>query len=504
MPDSLAAGCAFLDYDNDGDLDIYIVNGFHRGGELVNAEGANRLFRQNADGTFADVTESSGAGDRGYGMGVAVGDVDNDGFVDLYVTNYGPDALYRNNGDGTFADVTDRAGLGDPRWGASAGFFDYDGDGYLDLFVANYLDYDPALRTVDSAGRAEYPGPQCCPGVPDILYHNDGDGTFTDVSREAGIADTRGRGLGVAFLDLDRDGRIDVYVANDRERNRAWIQNGDGTFTDRAPTMGLAFNVYGGAEASMGVAVGDINGDLELDLFLTHLFQETNTLYLGQGEGQYRDATMGSGLGQPSVDFTGFGTTLLDYDLDGDLDLLVVNGRVLRSKPRPGVALNEHWSAYAEENLLFENDGSGRFTAAPEACGTLCSEVEVSRGLAVGDVDNDGDADVLLSAGNGPARLYLGNAAGQAHWLTLRVVDDAVGRDALGATVYLEAGGRTLRRDVAPASSYLSSNDARVHFGLAAAAAIERVRVRWLDGTLESYAGLEIDRVQLVARGQGR
>ena len=504
MPDSMAAGCAFLDYDNDGDLDVYIVNGYQQDGVFVRPEGANRLYRQERDGRFSDVTEASGAGDTGYGMGVAVGDVDNDGDLDLYLANYGPDKLYRNNGDGTFVDDTVRAGLGDPRWGASAGFFDYDADGFLDLFVTNYLDYDPSLRAVDSAGRPEYPGPQCCPGVPDSLYHNNGDGTFTDVSQASGIARAAGRGLGIALLDLSGDGRMDIYVANDREANFAWIQNPDGTFTDRAPEMGIALNAYGGAEASMGVAVGDFNGDLEPDLFMTNLFQETNTLYLTRGPGRYHDATLGSGLGPPSLDYTGFGTAALDYDLDGDLDLLVVNGRVLRAAPRPGSRLNEHWRPYAEENHLYENDGAGRFAVAPGPCGSLCSEVEVSRGLAVGDVDNDGDLDVLTTTGDGHARLYRNTGPGGTHWIGLRLLDRTGGRDAVGTVVLLESGGRTQRRDATPVSSYLSSSDPRVLFALAQSGTVTALHVRWPDGANESFDPLPADRYHVIVRGSGR
>jgi hypothetical protein len=503
MPDSLNAGCAFLDFDNDDDLDIYIVNAYQLAGELSRPEGANRLYRQEDDGTFTDVTEASGTGDPSYGMGVAVGDIDNDGHVDLYVTNYGPDVLYHNNGDGTFTDTTRHAGLGDSRWGASAGFLDYDGDGFLDLFVTNYLEYDIDRRTFDSAGRPEYPGPQCCPGVADILYRNNGDGTFTDVSESSGVGAAIGRGLGVGFFDLDDDGRLDIYVANDRESNRAWIQNDDGTFTDQGALMGIAVNIYGGAEASMGVAIGDLNGDQEIDLFLTHLFQETNTLYIGQGQGRYGDATLGSGLGQASVNFTGFGTALMDYDLDGDLDLLVVNGRVLRSALRPGVELNEHWAAYGEENQLYENDGSGHFAAAPEACGRLCAEVEVSRGLAVGDVDNDGDLDVLTTTGDGRARLYRNTGPGDAHWVAVRTLLTPGGRDAHGATVYLETQGRTLRRDVSPALSYLSSADMRIYFGLADTDTIDGIRIRWPDGEVENFHDLEIDRSHEIVRGTG-
>jgi hypothetical protein len=292
-------------------------------------------------------------------------------------------------------------------------------------------------------------------------------------------------------------------VANDRESNRAWIQNDDGTFEDHGALMGLAVNVYGGAEASMGVAVGDFNGDLAIDLFLTHLFQETNTLYVGEGNGRFGDATMGSGLGQASVNFTGFGTALMDYDLDGDLDLLVVNGRVLRSTLRPGVQLNEHWEAYAEENHLYENDGSGRFTLAPGDCGRLCSEVEVSRGLAVGDIDNDGDVDVLTTTGDGRARLYRNTGPGDAHWLVLRALLARGGRDANGATLLLDTPNGTLRRDVSPALSYLSSGDPRVHFGLGDATTAGPLRVHWPGGAVERFDDLKIDRIYEIVRGTG-
>ncbi len=403
MPDSLSGGGGFLDFDQDGDLDLYVVRSSYspeRG--LTGPDGANRLYRQEPDGRFTDVSAASRADDAGYGMGLAVGDIDNDGFPDLFLANYGPDVLLRNDGDGTFEDVTHRAGVGDPRWGTSAGFFDYDDDGYLDLYVANYVDFAPDRRTSDIAGRPEYPGPECCDGVPDALYHNNGDGTFTDVSVPAGIAARGGKGLGVAFSDLDGDGRIDIYVANDREPNFAWIGQADRTFVDRAAAMGLAVNGFGDATASMGIAVGDADGDGHTDLFVTNLFGETNTLRAGLGHGQFEDRTAGSGLGPPSFDFTGFGTAFLDPDLDADLDLLVANGRVLRSLPRPGAGSGPHWTPYAEENHLYENDGHGKFRLAQDACGVLCAVPGVSRGLALGDIDEDGDEDVLADHGGRP------------------------------------------------------------------------------------------------------
>jgi len=504
MPDSMAAGCALLDFDVDGDLDVYIVNGYwsRDGGRPVN--GANRLYRQGPDGRFVDVTAGSGSGDLGYGMGVAVGDIDNDGDPDLFVSNYGADALYRNEGDGRFSDVTAESGLGDTGWGASAGFLDYDADGRLDLFVTRYLELDPSLRTVDSAGRPEYPGPTCCAGVTDLLYRNLGDGRFADVSVASGIAAVTGRGLGTAFVDLDRDGRIDIYVANDGEANRAWVQRDGGTFVDRATELGIALNVHGGAEAGMGIAVGDLHGRGSLDLLVTHLSQESNTLYRAESGGGFSDATLGSGLGASSVDFTGFGATLLDVDLDGLLDPLVINGRVLRAPVRDGNRLGAHWAPYAEANLLYANEGDGRFRLALETCGTLCSEVEVGRGLAAGDIDNDGDLDVLLSNGNGTVRLYRNVRPRDAHWIAVRAVDAASGRDLYGSVVRVAVGGRTLRRDVTPVHSYLSSADPRAYFGLGDAGSIDGLDVTWPDGTTERFGALGVDAIHLLRPGEGQ
>jgi len=503
MPDSLSGGGAFLDYDQDGDLDLCVARSAYvpeRG--FVLPEGANRLYRQESDGRFTDVSTASGADDPGYGMGVAVGDFDNDGFPDLFVANYGADTLLRNNGDGTFVNVTLAAGVGDPRWGSSAGFFDYDGDGFLDLYVANYVEFASNRRTVDVAGRPEYPGPACCDGAPDSLYHNDGDGTFTDVSGPTGIAALAGKGLGVVFLDLDGDGRVDIYVANDREPNFAWIQQADGTFVNRAATMGLAVNGYGDAEASMGIAVGDADGDGHTDLFLTNLFGETNTWYAGTGRGQFEDRTVGSGLGPPSFDFTGFGTAFVDPDLDGDLDLLVANGRVLRSLPRPGADLGPHWTGYAEENHLYENQGRGTFRLAQELCGALCEAPGVGRGLALGDVDDDGDHDVLLTTGDGRARLYRNVRPHGEGWIGLRLLSGR--RDALGARVVVSAGARTLSGQVAPASSYLASHDPRVLIGLGHETRVDEIVVHWPDGKAERYGSLAVGRYHDLVQGRGR
>jgi len=501
MPDSLAGGCALFDYDADGDLDVYVVLGLFEDG-AVHPDGANRLFRQEDDGRFTDVSATSGAAEPGYGMGVAVGDIDNDGDVDLFVTNYGPNALLVNNGDGTFDNATERAGVGDVRWGTSAGFFDYDGDGFLDLFVSNYVQYEPGPDVRDSAGQPEYAGPECCPGTADILYRNNGDGTFRDISREAGIVDAAGKGLGLGFADLDLDGRIDVYVANDGEANRAWVRNRDGGLRDAAGSLGVGLNGYGGAEASMGVVVADLDEDRRVDLFLTHLFQETNTLYLAREGDRYADATLGSGLGKQSTDFTGFGAAGIDVDLDGRPELAVVNGRVLRTTAESGIAPTDHWSRYAEENLLFWNEGTGRFRQAGDECGAFCG-VDVGRALATGDVDNDGDTDLLMTSADGRVHLFRNVRPRDGHWLGLRLIDTSGSPDATGTVVELRAGERILRGSVTPASSYLSSHDPRVLFGLGRAERVDEVRVTWPDGTAELFDTGQVDRYRALVRGEG-
>ncbi|MFQ5888710.1 MAG: CRTAC1 family protein, partial [Gemmatimonadota bacterium] len=503
MPESIGSGGAFLDYDGDGDLDIYLVNGARRGvAGRSRPPLRNRLFRQEADGSFTDVTEASGLGDPGYGMGVAVGDIDNDGDPDVYVTNVGPDALYRNEGDGTFAEISRAAGIGNPAWGASAVFFDYDSDGLLDLYVTNYVAFDSTVVCTDEAGRPDYCGPAAFPGVPDVLYHNEGNGTFADVSVASGIAAGRSKGLGVVAADFDRDGRQDLYVANDGEANHLWLNEGDGTFRDEAGALGAAVNALGRPEAGMGIALGDIDEDADLDLLITHLGGETNTLYRRAGPYGYQDDTSLAGLHGPSLPYTGFGTGFVDYDQDGDLDLVVVNGRVIRGPPLTTGRPPDWWDPYAEPNQLFENDGAGRFREVSEGVPALFEAVENSRGLAFGDVDEDGDLDLLITNGGGPARLLRSDGA-KGHWLIVRAVEPALRRDAIGAEVTVVAGGRRLHRIATAGESFLSSSDPRVHFGLGDAAEVERILVRWPDGTSEAFPGVAADRAVTLRRGEG-
>ncbi|MCP3916390.1 MAG: CRTAC1 family protein [bacterium] len=495
MPDIMAAGCALVDFDGDGDLDVFAVGGRGPDGDA----GGNRLFRQEPGGTFTDVTAAAGVADTGFGMGVACGDYDGDGFTDLFVTAYGPDRLLRNRGDGTFEDVSAAAGVGDEGWGTSAGFFDYDADGWLDLFVVRYVELDSEEPDVDAAGQPEYPAPARFQGTTDRLYRNEG-GRFRDVSETSGIGAERGRGLGVLLADLNGDARPDVYVANDGEPNFAWVQEEPGVFVDRASALGLAVNLFGQTEASMGVDRGDVDGDGVPDLFVSHLATETHTLYKGQSGTRYRDATTQSRLGLMSQGYTGFGAAFGDYDLDGDLDLICVNGRVLHEGEASVPGLDAHYAPYAQPNQLFLGDGAGTFAAAM-GCGALCADVEVSRGLSIGDVDGDGDLDALVRNANGTLRLYL-NASPPAPWLVVRAV--TAGRDALGARVEVRAGNAIFRRDVVATKSYMSSSDPRAHFGLAGLGSIDSIRVHWPGGPTETFEGGPANRVRVLVEGEGR
>ncbi|MCI0417074.1 CRTAC1 family protein [bacterium] len=492
MPESMGSGGAFFDYNNDGYLDIYLINGNWHGKAQASMV-KNRLYRQNRDGTFQDVTDSSGLGDPGYGMGVAVGDIDNDGDLDVYVTNFGGDSLYRNNGDGTFMNITNSAGIRNREWGTSAVFLDYDRDGYLDLYVANYVSLDPTVVCTDKAGRQDYCGPKGFQPTRDVLYHNNRDGTFEDVSRDSNIGNTAGKGLGVISADFNRDSFPDIYVANDGEENFLWINKQDGTFENQAVPLGAAVNALGQPEASMGVAAGDADDDQDLDLFMTHLREEKNTFYRNQGHGDFQDESWAAGLAGVSVPYTGFGTGYFDYDNDGDLDLAVVNGRVTRGPLLTKKQKPDYWDHYEEPNLLFENDGAGKFRVAPDPAGPFASTVENSRGLAFGDLDNDGDIDLLVTNEGGPARVYRNDFQKKGHWLIVRAVDPALKRDAIGAEITVSFQGKKIMRLLAPGYSYLSSSDPRVHFGLDTATAVETMEVRWPDGSIQKFPGTRAD-----------
>lgn len=506
MPEIMGGGAALFDADNDGRLDAYLVNGTFRwgGGEPGEAPPVNRFFRQDASGHFVDATEESGLGDPGYGMGVAVGDMDNDGDIDLFVTNEGPDQLYRNRGDGRFENVTRSAGIDGPFWSASASFFDYNRDGFLDLYVTRYVKYDPTRQCFDGIGRPDYCGPRSFPYLSDVLFRNNGDGTFTDVTEPAGIAAVRAPGLGVVCEDLDDDGWLDVYVANDLEANQLWLNQHDGTFRDEAIIRGAAFDLNGQAESGMGLLAADLDGDLRADLFMTHLQGQTNTMYrnLGATVG-FADDTGRIGLAAGCLPHTGFGTAAVDADLDGDLDLLVANGRAFRGDPPSGVRLPAPWNYFAEPNLFYINEG-GTFRLAEEEGAAFCEPMEVGRGLAVGDIDADGDLDVLLANIGAPAHLYRNDAPRRGSWLTVRARDPRLNRDAIGARITVQLGDRRVARTVTANLGYLSASDPVTSFGLGPATEVAGIQVRWPDGLVEGYPGTAGNREITVERGAGR
>ncbi|MGE5193502.1 MAG: CRTAC1 family protein, partial [Deltaproteobacteria bacterium] len=471
MPEIMGSGGAFLDFDGDGRLDVFLVNGRWSHGK-EGARTRNSLFRQQPDGSFADVALPAGLADAaGYGVGVAAADIDNDGDVDLYVTAFGGDRLWVNQGDGTFADRTGTLESINERWGTAAAFFDYDRDGWLDLCVVNYLDYFPGSLCDDGSGRRDYCGPTSFSGTASKLYRNlggeDNRGLrFADVTVATGIASRPGPGLGVSCRDFNHDGRPDIFVANDMSPNTLWIQQPDGTFRDEGMLRGAAVDRFGKAEASMGVAWGDYDGDGLDDLFITTLRGETNLLLLGRSGECFSDETPASGLGPPGLEFTWFGVVALDLENDGDLDLVIVNGRVKRAPPLKTARLNRFWNDYAEPSQIFLNDGGGHFADASREGGEFSARVEVMRALAYADIDNDGDFDLLVTTCAGPARLYRNDTPRKGSWLMLRAYDPALNRDAIGARIEVLVGSRRFHREVNPSSSYLASNDVRVHFGL--------------------------------------
>jgi len=500
-PEITPGGVALLDYDNDGRLDIYQV--CHCPPGSFSEPAPNRLYRQQPDGSFVEVAGAAGLDDPGFGHGVAVGDTDNDGDLDVYVTNYGPDAFFINNGDGTYRNATSAAGFSGDHWSSSAAFLDYDRDGDLDLYVVRFARFDPRKICKGQADDSErdYCGPHMFDGELDALYRNNGDGTFSDVTRAAGIT-APGRGWGIVCADLTGDGWIDVYIANDEEPAQLWVNGGDGTFADEAVIRNVAFNGHGRVEAGMGVAAGDVSGDGLLDLLKTHITSETNTLFVAVEEGLYVDETANAGMAAVDRPFTGWGCGLVDFDHDGDLDAAVVNGRVSRGQVLPGANLSPFWNRFAEPKFLFANEGRGRFTDVSGQTGQFGSRLEVSRGLAMGDLDDDGDVDFVVNNLDNTLRVYRNDApAAGAHWLKVRAM---VGkRDAYGAELSLVAGGRKLVRVAHPAYSFLSSNDPSVHFGLGAANDVRSLEITWPDGAREQFEVPGVDRQLVLRQGGG-
>jgi hypothetical protein len=488
----MGGGCALFDADGDGDPDTYLVQG----------DGPNRFFVNDGTGRFEEATEAAGLGDRGFGMGLAVGDVEGDGDLDVYLSNAGADRIYRNTGGGIFEDATEEAHVEVGGWSTSATFLDTDRDGRLDLWVVRYVHDDRFKQCAGLSGRPDYCNPKALPAERDVLLLNRFDGVdwhFEDGSEAAGIlAVAPAAGLGVVSFDVDRDGRQDVFVANDGYPNHVWLNLGNGRFREAAAELGAAFDLNGTAQAGMGVVAADLTRDGRLDLFLTHLTGETNTLYAGVDVG-FDDVSARSGLGQISVPFTGFGVAAFDAQLDGDLDLAIANGRVLRAGPHARADNDAPWNEYAEPNAMIENR-DGVFVLEPQAWSP--ETIEISRGLASGDVDGDGDLDLLIAQIEGPVRLWLDESERKGTWLCVRPMEGE--RIALGTEVELETDAGRQVRLVTHTSSYLSCGSPDAHFGIPDGAIPEELRIRWPDGTEEAFAIGALERVQIVNRGEGR
>ena len=495
LPEIMGGGAALFDMDGDGLLDVYFV----QSGNLADpASGpGNRLYRNRGDGTFEDVTASSGAGVRGYGMGVTAGDFDNDGYTDLYVTNLGRNVLLKNDGHGHFLDVTARAGVAGAGWSTSAAFVDYDGDGYLDLFVVHYLAWSRAeeIECYSLTGLPDY----CSPRSYDLpaaatLYHNERNGTFTDVTRASGIGASVGNGLGVTIGDFNGDGRVDIFVGNDSTPNQLWINDGNGRFHDAALTAGCAIDQDGKAKSGMGVHAVDLDDDGDLDVLVANLDGESDSYYRNDGT-LFADDTAAVGLRTVSRPFTRFGAAFADFDNDGRLDLFEANGRVgLQSTPYAD-------DPYAEPLLLFRGLPGPRFVEVVPRGGTARLLAATSRGAAFGDLDNDGGVDVVVVNRDAHPYLLRNVVAGRGHWSLLRILDEH-GRDAIGAELRMNVGDRAIRRDVQTAYSYLASNDPRVHVGLGKETAIKNLRVRWPDGAQESFGDIAADQVTTIRQGR--
>jgi hypothetical protein len=514
-PEIIGSGVALFDYNNDGRLDMLVLQGEPLAPGKSGADPIRpctaRLYRNdpidNADGThsfkFTDVTEASHLCTHGYGMGVAVGDIDNDGFVDVFVTHFGaPNQLFRNNGDGTFTDITNKAGVaGAGRWGSSGTFFDFDRDGYLDLFVANYVDFslEKNQKCYASTSVRDYCAPSGYPHVPGILYRNRGDGTFEDVSAKSGITAAYGAGLGVMAVDLDGDGWLDLYVANDGNPNQLFINQKNGTFKNEAEIRGAAVNADGMAEAGMGVDIADFDGNGTEDIFLTHLTREKSTLFFNRGGGYFDDRSVEVGVAAPSIPFTGFGTVFLDYDNDGWLDIVAANGAVhlIESLRQKGDPYPLH-----QKKQLFHNLGNGRFEESTAAGGPAFELSEVGRGLAAGDLDNDGAIDFVVNNNNGALRIFRNQIGSANPWLGLRLVTRK--RDAYGAKVEVRRKNLPpIWRRVRADGSYLSANDPRIIVGLGGSPSIESLTVHWPDGNQERFPVPPLGRYTTLVQGTG-
>lgn len=488
--ETMGSGVVFFDYDTDGDADLYFVNSGSVPEEKRDPQQTklgNALYRNEGYGRFTDVTEMSGTGDTGYGMAAAAGDIDNDGDPDIYVANFGNDTLYRNNGDGTFTDITEAAGIDNALWGIAAIYFDFDVDGDLDIFVVNYLVYELSMPITTYKGIVGYGHPRSYEGTADVLYRNNGDGTFTNIAEAAGLTNpSEGRGMAAVACDYDNDGFLDVYVANDTNRNFLYHNNGDGTFTDESLFIGVGYDEAGVAEGSMGVDAGDYNGDGWFDFIVAN--SEKATLYKNEEGLFFMDATAESGLGQPTLPFVGFSPLFVDYDNDGHLDVFCANGH-----PQDVIGILTDHDTFAQRDQMFRNNGDGHYTDVSESVGAYFTVPLVGRAAAAADYDNDGDIDIVIMNSNQHAVLLRNDGGNLKNWLGIKLVGSQSNRDGIGTKVSLIAGGLTQIREVKSGSSYASGSDTRLLFGLDAYQRVERITVVWQSGTIQELEGVSVN-----------
>ena len=499
LPETMSGGAVLFDYDNDGWLDIFFVNGGSFVDKKKAAGAQHRLYRNNKDGTFADVTGISGISVSGFGMGACSADFDNDSFPDLYLTGADFSRLYRNTGKGSFVDMTTSAGVGSTLWNASCAFGDIDNDGDVDLYVTRYVDYTPERNKYCPLWTARaYCHPNEYNGVPDLLFRNNGDGTFTDISRESGILQRpNGNGLGVVFGDYDNDGLADIYVANDSTPNFLFHNKGGGRFEEAGFFAGVAVGHDGKPQAGMGTDMGDFDGDGLFDIFVTNLIMETHTLYRNLGKGLFADVTFTSGVAQATLPYVGFGAAFVDYDNDMDLDLAIANGHIIDN-----VHLGRDDTTYEQLNLLLLND-SGKFRNVGPISGKGFAIRKSSRALAVGDLDNDGDMDIVVANVGQTPDILRNDGGNRSNSLLIRTIGSKSNRDGIGARLRLSVGGRILSRDVKAGSGYLGQNDLRVHFGMGQRTLAERLEIQWPGGAVDTADNLAANQILTVQEGKG-
>lgn len=504
LVETLGSGVALFDYNNDGLTDVFLVNGskLEALSNQAVSPSASRLFRNNGDGTFTDVTKDSGLINQGWGVGVTVGDYDNDGNRDVFITNFGSNALFHNNGDGTFTDVTKEAGLQGGNWSTGCAWGDYDRDGRLDLYVARYVDFEldriprPGSNTYCSyRGNPVACGPRGLPGLPDLIYHNEGNGKFREVTDQIGVKDTvRGYGLGVVWLDFDNDGWPDIFVANDSMPNYLWHNKGDGTFEEVAFEAGCAVSADGRSQSNMGIAVGDYDNDGWLDLFVTHFSEDYNTLY-HNNHGRFEDVTYQAGLGTASYRNLAWGTGFVDFDNDGWKELFVANGHIYPQAARAG-------NSYLQHNQLFSNLRNGRF-AVVAGSESGFNEARSSRGCAFADLRGKGAMSIVVNNIDSEPFLYESAGKPPGRWFSVKLVGVKCNRDAIGARVSVTAAGLTQIDEVRSADSFVSSSDVRLHFGLGDAPTVEKLQIRWPDGSTQQRLSLPANREYVIRQGEG-